>query len=117
MILLGLIFTAVFQYFMGTLTFKFLDINFFMYVQWNIIAFVTGSMVPLSLLPKAVLSVLQFIPFAHVIFTPTMLLTGQIETQEGLLGFTVLAIWTMTMLCIAQHTYNRLRVKYDGVGI
>ncbi|MCL1854179.1 MAG: ABC-2 family transporter protein [Clostridia bacterium] len=117
MILLGLAFTAVFQYFMGILTFKFLEIEFFLHVQWSIIAFVTGSMVPLSLLPKAALSVLRLIPFTHTAFTPAMLLTGQLEASEGLAGLAVTAVWTAAMLCVARYAYGRLRKKYDGVGV
>ncbi|MCL2866748.1 MAG: ABC-2 family transporter protein [Clostridia bacterium] len=117
MIPLGLTFTASFQYLIGVATFKFLEIGFFMYVQWSIIAFVTGSMVPLSLLPSAVLAVLRFIPFTHVIYTPAMLLTGQASAREGLFGLAVLAAWTLMMMPAAHYTYNRLRKKYDGVGI
>ena len=51
MIPLGLIFMACYHFFIGVLTFKFLEIGFFMHIQGNIIAFVTGSIVPLSLLP------------------------------------------------------------------
>jgi ABC-2 type transport system permease protein len=117
LVLLGLAFTAVFQYFMGILTFKYLDIQFLLYVQMNIIAFTTGSMVPLSLLPKAVLSALQWLPFTHVLYTPVMLLTGQMAARDGLFGLAVLAAWTWGMLSVTKRTYTRLRVSYDGVGI
>ncbi|MCL1905607.1 MAG: ABC-2 family transporter protein [Clostridiales bacterium] len=113
----GLAFMAAFQYFIGILTFKFLDIRFFMYVQWNILAFVTGSMVPLSLLPQGVLAILRFLPFTHVVFTPTMLLTGQMTATEGLFGLAVIGAWAILMPVIARYMYGRLRVKYDGVGI
>ena len=117
MIVIGLIFMAAFQYFMGIMTFKFTEIYFLMHVQWNIIAFATGSMVPLSLLPNAIFTVLQFLPFSHVVFTPTMLLIGQTDVHGGLFGLAVLVAWTMMMLYATQFTYSRLRVKYDGVGI
>ncbi|MCL1964175.1 MAG: ABC-2 family transporter protein [Firmicutes bacterium] len=117
MALLGLTFTSCFQYFIGILAFKFVDITFFLHVQWNIIAFATGAMVPLALLPKAALSVLQFVPFTHVVYTPAMLFTGQLTAREGLLGLGVITAWTLAVLVIAQYTYGRLRVKYEGVGI
>ena len=117
MIPLGLAFMAGYQFFVGTLTFKFVDIDFFLHVQESIIAFATGAMIPLALLPQTALSVLQFLPFAHVVYTPSMLLTGQMSAREGLFGLAVIAAWTAAMLLVAQRTYGRLRVKYDGVGI
>ena len=117
MILLGLAFSSCYQYFIGILAFKFIGIGFFWHVQMAIIGFATGSMVPLSLLAKPVFTALQFLPFTHEAYTPAMLLTGQITAREGLFGLGVLAAWTLAMAAIAQRTYRRLRVKYDGVGI
>jgi ABC-2 type transport system permease protein len=88
-----------------------------MHIQGNIIAFVTGSLVPLSLLPDGLLAFLRFLPFTHVVYTPVMLLCAQLSLSEGLSGLVVLSAWTIAMLAVAQFTYDRLRVKYDGVGI
>jgi len=117
MIVVGLSFMAEFRYFLGILAFKFLDIGFIHYMQISIIAFATGALVPLALLPGPVLFVLKFLPFTHVIYTPAMLLTGQINADEGIYGFAVLLTWVILMSVIAQFSYRRLRVKYDGVGI
>lgn len=117
LILSGLAFMVGYHYFVGIMAFKFLDVGFFMHIQGAIIAFATGSMIPLSLLPDVVVDILRFLPFTHVVYTPTMLLTGQIGPAEGLFGLSVIIGWTITMLIIAQTTYNRLRIKYDGVGI
>ncbi|MCL2834848.1 MAG: ABC-2 family transporter protein [Treponema sp.] len=117
LILAGLAFMACYHYTIGVLTFKFLEIDFFMHVQGSIISFATGALVPLSLLPGAVLSALRFLPFTHVVYTPVMLLCGQTGLTDGLFGLAVIAVWTLVMFTIAEYTYGRLRVKYDGVGI
>lgn len=117
MVVLGLLFMACYQYFIGILAFKFLDIDFFLHIQSAVIAFAVGSMVPLSLLPEKVLLILRCLPFTHVVYTPAMLLTGQTSSKEGLFGLAVLSAWTLVMLLVGQRTYNRLRRKYDGVGI
>ena len=117
MILTGLSFMVGYQYFIGIMAFKFLDIGFFTYIQSSIIAFATGSMIPLSLLPAGAVRALHYLPFTHVVYTPTILLTGQSSMAEGFTGLCVLSVWTAAMLIIAQATYNRMRTKYDGVGI
>ena len=113
----GLAFMACYHYLIGILTFKFLEIDFFLHIQSSIIAFVTGALVPLSLLPQPVLNVFRFLPFTHVIYTPAMLLSGQLDPADGLCGLGVIAAWTFIMLAITQFAYNVLRVRYDGVGI
>ena len=117
MILMGLIFMGSYQFFIGVLTFKFQDIEFFTHVQGALITFFTGTIVPLSLLPGAVLEALRFLPFPYVNYTPAMLLTGQIGIGEAVFGLAVLSVWTAGMLIVSHLTYNRLRVKFDGVGI
>jgi ABC-type uncharacterized transport system permease subunit len=88
-----------------------------MHIQSNIITFATGFYVPLALMPEGVLFVMRLLPFAHVVYTPTMLLCGLADLSEGLFGLFVITTWTLIMYGIAQYTYGRLRIKYDGVGI
>jgi len=114
---LGLSFMACFRYLLGILTFQFMEITFILYMQMSVVAFATGALVPLALLPKPVLDVLRYMPFTHVIYTPAMLLTGQADAAEGLFGLAVLLVWTVFMAILAQAAYRRLRVRYDGVGI
>lgn len=117
MILLGLICMVCYYYFIGLTAFKFQDIGFFIYIQWTVRDFLTGSMVPLFLLPDTVLYIVKFLPFPHIVYTPVMLLMGRISFMEGLSGFIVLAVWTTVLSLTNNYMYNKLRVKYDGVGI
>jgi len=117
LIIIGFFFMASYHYTVGVLAFKFLEIGFFLHVQGSIIAFATGSLVPLSLLPENVLYILRFLPFTHVVFTPAMLLCGLADTGEGFFSLAVISSWALIMSAISQYAYKHLRVKYDGVGI
>lgn len=117
MVLLGLTFMVCYQFSIGILAFKFQDISFFWHVQNNLIAFCTGAIFPLILLPAPVLGALRFLPFTYVTYLPAMLLTGQASAQEGLFGLAVLAAWTLATVCAGQAAYRHMRIKYDGVGI
>ncbi len=116
-VLLGLLFMAGYHYFIGILAFKFVDIDFFLHIQGAILAFSTGSLVPLSLLPDVVINILRFLPFTHIVYTPAMLLTGQIDINEGFFALVVVLVWVSVMIFIGQLTYKRLRIRYEGVGI
>ena len=116
MILMGLIFMVQLNYFLGILTLKFQDIQLFLMIKNSLVAFITGTMLPLSLLPAAVTSVMRFFPFYYVTYLPSMLLLGQ-NTGEGIQGLFILAGWNVLFIVLNKITYNRLRVRYEGVGI
>ena len=52
MVVLGLLFMALLNYFLGILTLKFEEINIFLMIKDNLSAFVTGAVIPLALLPE-----------------------------------------------------------------
>jgi len=115
--LLGTVFMNSYQFFVGIWAFKFQDINFLLYTFPAIVQFFKGEFVPLTLLSPGFTDALRFFPFTHVSFTPTMLLAGRMELSDGLIGLAVLSAWTVGMMAISQLTYQRLRTKYEGVGI
>ena len=114
---LGTVFMNSFQFFLGIWAFKFQDTIFLTHVPSMIISFFTGELVPLSLLPGAMMGVLRLFPFSHVVYTPTMLLIGSIDASDGLTGLAVLAAWSAGMAAVSHLTYGKLRKKYEGVGI
>ncbi|MCL2058233.1 MAG: ABC transporter permease [Oscillospiraceae bacterium] len=115
--LLGTVFMNSFQFFMGLWAFKYHDTIFLTHVPAMIISFFTGELVPLSLLPGGIAGALRYFPFTHVVYTPTMLLTGGMEAREGAIGLVALAAWAAVMATISQFAYGKLRKKYEGVGI
>jgi ABC-2 type transport system permease protein len=116
MIIIGLLFMIQLNYFLGILAFKFQDIGIFLMIKGNIVAFITGSLVPLALLPSSVVSIMRFFPFYYVTYLPSMLLIGKNES-EAFIGIVVLAAWLLTFTILNKIAYNKLRVMYDGVGI
>ncbi len=116
MVLLGLIFMLQLNYFLGLLTLKFQDIYLFLMIKNNLLAFVAGTLIPLVLLPEPVIRVLRYLPFYYVSYLPSMLLIGRNREELGF-GFVIILFWLLFFAVINKITYERLRVKYDGVGI
>lgn len=116
MILLGLIFMVQLNFFLGILTFKFQDISVFLMIKNNLVAFITGTLIPLSLLPDAIVGVMRILPFYYVTYLPSMLLIGKNSSEAGI-GILALTIWVLLFIPINKITYNRLRIRFDGVGI
>lgn len=113
---LGLLFMIQLNYFLGILAFKFQEISAFLMIKGNIVAFITGTLVPLVLLPQGIVSAMRFFPFYYVTYLPSMLLIGKNE-NEALIGIVVLTAWLLIFTLFNKFAYNKLRVIYDGVGI
>lgn len=116
LILLGLLFMMQLNFYIGILAFKFLETGVFMMIKDNIVQFITGSLVPLTIMPQSVLKVMQIFPFYYVTYLPTMLLMGR-SRAEIPQGLVVLVLWNLGFALLNMLTYKKLRVKYDGVGI
>lgn len=116
MIVLGLIFMVQLNYFLGILVLKFQDISLLLMIKDNIVALITGAMIPLTLLPGDLVAVMRIFPFYYVTYLPSMLLIGR-NGGEAFVGLIVLGLWVSLFLIIDRLTYDRLRVRYDGVGI
>lgn len=114
--IMGLIFSMQLNFFIGILAFKLENTWLLHMIKSNLIAFVTGVIVPLTLLPPAVLAALRPLPFYYTTYMPSMLLIGR-ETEHIRAGFVILSLWIAAFLFINRACYQHLRKKHEGVGI
>lgn len=59
---------------------------------------------------------MRVLPFYYVTYLPSMLFTGRCR-NEALRGVLVLALWCIFMELLNRRTYQKYRLRYDGVGI
>lgn len=116
LILLGLFFMAQLNYYLGLLTLKYEEIGTFLMIKDNLVAFITGSLIPLVLLPQGFVAVMKVFPFYYVTYLPSMLLIGRLKGELGM-GLLVLACWCVILQAVIYATWHNYRIKYDGVGI
>lgn len=116
MVILGLLFMIQLNYFLGILAFKFQDVGLFLMIKGNIVSFVTGTLVPLALLPQGIVTAMRFFPFYYVTYLPSMLFIGKNE-NEAITGIITLAAWLLVFTLLNRFAYNKMRIIYDGVGI
>lgn len=116
MAILGLLFMVQLNYFLGLLTLKYQGIGTFLMIKHNLMALVTGSIVPLALFPEAAVNIMRVLPFYYVTYLPSMLFTGMCQ-EEAVSGLYVIAVWCLIMQCLIHVTWNKYIRKYDGVGI
>ncbi len=114
--LLGLIFMLQLNFFLGLLTLKFQDIYLFLMIKNNLLAFIAGTLIPLALLPEQMIIIMRYFPFYYVSYLPSMLLIGRSKEELGP-GAVTMLLWLLFFAVLNKLTYERLRVRYDGVGI
>jgi len=116
MIIIGLLFMIQLNYFLGIPAFLFQDIWIFLMIKNNIVAFITGTLIPLTLLPQSIIWFMRFFPFYYVTYLPSMLLIGKNE-NEAIIGIVILTAWLLFFTFLNKFAYNKLRIVFDGAGI
>ena len=114
--ILGLLFMVQLNYLLGLLTLKYQGIGTFLMIKNNLVALVTGSIVPLALFPDVVVGVMRLLPFYYVTYLPAMLLTGKCK-NEAITGVLVIAGWCLLIQLFINVIWKKYFRKYDGVGI
>lgn len=112
---LGLIVMIILNYLTALLAFKFTDITGWHLLKGNIVEFLSGSLLPLSLLPVWMQETMRFFPFYYMQYLPASLYLG-LRTEEALPGILVMIFWILALWGLAEVTYNRFRRLYEGVG-
>ncbi len=113
---LGYFFMQQFHYYLGLLTFKFKNIFLFLMIKDNIFSLISGSVIPLVLLPDAVLQIFRFLPFYYITYVPTMLFLGR-YTKDVSQAIIIMLLWILLLSVLNPVTYKYYRTKFEGAGI
>lgn len=116
MVAMGLVFMVQLNFCVGIMAFKYQDVGIFRMIQGNLVSLITGTLVPLALLPEGIVSAMRLFPFYYVTYLPSMLIIGRGAEELGA-GLLILAAWMGVLAALCPLLYGRLRGKYDGVGI
>jgi ABC-type uncharacterized transport system permease subunit len=79
--------------------------------------FLAGLLVPISFFSTQIQSVLYFLPFEHLAYTPIQLLLENLTFQEGVQALLILSGWTVVMNLARYALWKKGTVQYEGTGI
>lgn len=77
-------------------------------------SFIAGTLIPLTIFPPLFQTIMFYLPFSHIIYTPAALLMGKLDIQTGLITILILAFWTIMMFWFSQYVWKKGLAKYDG---
>lgn len=99
----------------GYLAFFLMNIWGFSILKGSIISFFSGSLIPLAFFPDAFRKVLESLPFASLIYVPTMVYMGKYSGQALLQVFLSQIFWIAVFVGISRLLWlwarNRLAVQ------
>jgi ABC-2 type transport system permease protein len=78
--------------------------------------FLSGQMVPLSLLPGPVQALAAVLPFRWMVAFPVELLLGQLTPEETLTGFGIQLVWLAAHAGVAAFIWRAGLRRYSAVG-
>ncbi len=106
----------LFNHAIALLSLKYQDVTGMMMVKGSIIEFLSGALVPLSLLPAGLSGALKFTPFYYIVYYPASLFLGT-QSEPPLLAALVLLFWVLVFYAAGQAWFVHARKYYEGVGI
>ena len=114
-IILGLYTMMQIHYMIGLISFKTIDIAGPYFFFNNFIDFMSGSFIPLMLLPDAIEKVLAYTPFYYILYFPASL-----YLEQGLdkVPYAVIVIfsWNIVLMAMRKIMFKRMLALYEGVG-
>jgi len=113
---LGALVMLLLNHAIALLSLKFVDVTGFMVGKGSVIELISGSLIPLSLLPAPLVAALRYTPFYYVIYYPANLLLGRVD-EPPILAVAVLLAWSVVFFFIGQTWFRFARRQYEGVGI
>ena len=78
-------------------------------LKTSIVAFMSGSLIPLTFFPKVVSDILSFLPFSSLIYTPVMIIVGKYDASQILQALLLQFFWLIVMVGLSQLIWKRVQ--------
>lgn len=86
------------------------------FIFYQMIAFFSGQLFPLDMLPDPIYTVFQFLPFTYLTFFPIKLYLGDVSLFEALQGLMIMTVWIGIMYRVVQFVWKKGLKSYTAQG-
>ena len=83
---------------------------------YALILLFSGQFVPLTLMPKLIQDIAQYLPFQLLIYFPIQLILGKLSTAQIVQGYLMGAIWLATAIILFQLVWRNGVKRFSAVG-
>ncbi|MGT2808660.1 antibiotic ABC transporter permease [Streptococcus iniae] len=75
----------------------------------SLVAFMSGSLIPLVFFPKIIAAILGFLPFSSLVYTPVMIVIGKYQGSELLVALLTQVFWLLVMIALSQGIWKKVQ--------
>ncbi len=76
----------------------------------------SGQFVPLTLMPKLIQDVAQYLPFQLLIYFPIQLILGKLSTEQIIQGYLMGAVWLLVAVSVFTWIWRNGVKRFSAVG-
>jgi ABC-2 type transport system permease protein len=76
----------------------------------------SGQFVPLTLMPKVIQDIAQYLPFQLLIYYPIQLILGKLSTEQIVQGYVMGFIWLIVSLFLFNWVWRQGIKRFSAVG-
>lgn len=102
----GYLLLSMLHFTVGLLAFWFVEIFPFMLFKYALFTFFAGGIVPIDFFPEALKPLVNFLPFQHMLYSPTIILMGRAPLTEIHSIIIAQLIWLLIMGGVCKLMWN-----------
>ena len=76
----------------------------------------SGQFVPLTLMPKIVQNIAQYLPFRFQLYHPIQLILGKLSTAQIIQGYIAAGIWLLVAMTLFNWVWRKGVKRFSAVG-
>jgi len=76
----------------------------------------SGQFVPLTLMPKIVQNIAQYLPFRFQLYHPIQLILGKLSTTQIIQGYIAAGIWLLVAMTLFNWVWRKGVKRFSAVG-
>ena len=112
----GTVLTFYVSMIIGLVAFYWEEIKGLFYFQALVLQLFSGSIIPLDWYPASIGNVLQYLPFAYMVYYPVRIYLGLVQGREILFNFLLMGIWIAVLHWVVKLMWNKGMKNYRGFG-
>jgi len=103
--LFGYLLLSMLNFIVGLFAFWFIEIFPFMLFKYALFTFFSGGIVPIDFFPESLKPLLNFLPFQHILYSPTIILIGKVYMTEVPRILITQLVWVVVMGIICHFMW------------
>lgn len=113
---LSLVLQFMFSYTIVMLSFWWLDIGGFLFLKRLIMGFLTGTLIPLSIIPDGIVNFFMLLPFQYMVYFPIQVILGKLDITSIPHGIIIQICWIIVFTLLSKIFWSMGLKRYTSAG-